>query len=547
MNSNYLKQNWQLPVILLLAALQGYHFGIGDLSTYVPFVWHHFDNTILANDLLIETLGDHPVYVWKVLALFLHIIDIQTLFLVLFIAQITVLIFAYRYFYQTFFPGNAGWLLLLLTLVVPALSPAMGRYGLNPYEYFHPGALAFGCLLIGYSLIDRGSWKYGAALLGFIFLFHPFTALYGGMILAFRMVLDFKKVPLQTLIISGALFLCVSSPAWVPHLMHIFSEQSVAFDKELWLQLVNFRMSDSFFISRWYPDPFIHLGLSAVGILAFYKSPVFRRLLPLLLTVITALLIMAAADIFSIKFFLQLQLARNSFLLYVVITALVINRLWTLQPEKLRGAHGLLLLVPLAFMLQRMVGDRHNAIRWFLVAAAVLGCLYLIWQNKEQWQKNYLLLAWMLVFTMTGYAVLERYWESERIFDLTGASEWEQVQLWCSENIPLDEVLMTPTYRTGFRSLSKRAIYGSYKDGAPHNYSKKTIFRWWDRMQELGSTLPFKRNLLAKQYRENSVSAARKAGIRYLVFEKHKTDIRFKDVLYQNKQFSVIDLNQISW
>ncbi|MGH1363522.1 MAG: DUF6798 domain-containing protein [Calditrichia bacterium] len=537
----WLRSNWQLWLIIFLAALQGYHFGVGDLSTYVPFVWHHFDNTLFANDLLVETLADHPVYIWQTFALLLNLVDIQLLFLFLFFAQITLLTFAYRFFYQTFFPGNSGWILLLLTLVVPALSAAMGRYGLNPYEYFHPGALAFGVLLIGYSLIDRGYWLSGSAVLGFIFLFHPFTALYGAMILAFRMLIDLRRVPFKTLFFSGVLFLTISAPAWASHLIHMFSEQTAPFDRELWLELVQFRMSISFFIFQWVPDRIIHLVLAVGGILAFHKHPSFKRLLPMVFAVLTALVLMAIAELFSIKFFLQLQLARNSFLLLVIVAAFIIDRLWDMPAEKLRGPAALLILVPLVLLLQGAVGDRSNPIRWALVALAIAGLIYILWKGQSGWQKNYLNLAWILVLVITTHVVIERHSATGRWFDVTGASPWEEVQLWCQENVPVSETIMTPIYRPGFRSHSLRSIYGSYKDGAPHNYSKKTIFRWWVRMQKMGVGLPFNRWSLPELYRNNAVSAARNENIRYFVFERHP-DVAWDSVLYENERFGVVDL-----
>ena len=135
----------------------------------------------------------------------------------------------------------------------------------------------------------------------------------------------------------------------------------------------------------------------------------------------------------------------------------------------------------------------------------------------------------------------ERYQGYQRIIDTTHATEWESLQAWCAGNIAVDEVIMTPMYIEGFRSFSKRAIFGSYKDGAPHNYSNATFPVWWERMRSLGVTLDGQRGRFSELYHQHSMVVARANGLRYVVVEL-RNDAPADSVIYRNSQFAVIDL-----
>ncbi|NIS38605.1 hypothetical protein GWN26_11695, partial [Candidatus Saccharibacteria bacterium] len=84
-------------------------------------------------------------------------------------------------------------------------------------------------------------------------------------------------------------------------------------------------------------------------------------------------------------------------------------------------------------------------------------------------------------------------------------------------------------------------IYGTYKDGAPHNYSPHTIFRWWERMEKLGVSIPFHKHQLHKTYHENAISVAASEGIRFVVYDKRVVTFDGQ-ALYENQRFGILDL-----
>ena len=176
--------------LLVLGVLQGYRFCSGDLDTYLPFILHAHNPALFRNDLLLGTLQSHPVYIWKFMAVFLSRLGIESLVRLTFLFQCVVIASGALLFFRKLFGPGRGWMLFLLLLVIPVSTAAFGEYGLNPYGYFHAGAMAFGLTLFAYTLIDGGKWILGGALCGGLFLIHPITAVYAAGFFFVRAIIE---------------------------------------------------------------------------------------------------------------------------------------------------------------------------------------------------------------------------------------------------------------------------------------------------------------------------------------------------------------------
>jgi hypothetical protein len=452
----------------ILAILQGYHFGSGDLATYIPFVYHKHNPQLFQNDLLIETLGSHPVYIWDFFALFLNFVDIKSIFKLFFLIQIFSIIICLRLVYKEISGSNDGWILLLLLLVISKKSPAMGLYGINAYNYFHPGALAVAFTFAAYLLMLRKNWIWAGIVTGSIFLFHPFSAIYASLFFFVKLLLDIREIPREKIIFSIAALLLISSPGWFPHLLGVLQHSGDTFDKELWLKIVEMRMNRSFFFSMWITDRYFHIAFIFFGLWVFRKTPQFKLLLPIVLGTSAALCLKIFAELFESKFLLQLQLARGSYYLHMTFFFLLANRMKQVKIESRDLINLGWIFLGMFLMLYPIIEHDRTAFKWILTGLILASLIALYFRSTKQ--KHIVILFFILLIVATGYKTTRNIIENNRIYDTTGSSQWEDMQLWCREHVPVDETILTPIYREGFRSLSQRSIYGSYKDGAPHNY-----------------------------------------------------------------------------
>src|SRR4030042_6153947 len=316
-----------IPIFAILGILQGYDISPGDLATYIPFTLHEYDGAFFSDDLLIETISSHPVYIWKMLGLLLHFIPYILLFKLLFFLQTGLVTFASWFFYRRIFGNNGGWFLFLCMLVITEETPAIGVYGLNPYMSFHPGVIAFGLFLLIYLLELKGNYLWGGFLTGLLFLLHPYTAIYASIIYLMKIMLDWRSSSNKTHLITGIVLLIISaSPSWLHFFSQSLQNARADFNMELWLKIVKMRVLEAFFISSWNRDRYLHIVMVFVVLIMFRRTEQFRKVLPIMLTTLAALSTMVFADIFRNKLLLQLQLGRCTYFIFFLCGMFIANR-----------------------------------------------------------------------------------------------------------------------------------------------------------------------------------------------------------------------------
>ncbi len=539
-------------VFTFLSSLQGYRFGVGDLDTYVPFVFHESNHSLFSTDLLTDTIENHPVYIWKLFGLLSHIVPTETLFLFAFFFQILFLTFAFIIFYRHFFEKSHWYILLLAMLVIPKTGAAMGLYGLNPYGHFHPCALAIGVMLITFVMWDKGKWITGGILSGIIFLFHPFTAITNSLTFFFVILFKWRSLSLIKIACSSFMLLLFASPALLPYFEHLFSPHSSnqVFDVNSWFDIVRVRMDHSFFISHWVPDRFVHLLAAILAlVIGFRKHTSFMKIMPLIAACVASLCIMAFAEIFSVKFLLQLQLGRNSYIILVVLIFFMTWRVSQINFSKIRISDAIWIFAALFFIVYSLVEKRNDFTTIYIIAVISFPIALFVISKLES--KNILpnkftffcfvstVLVLMSVATIVTTSA--RMKTNNRIFSTAFSTDFDKIAQWTRYNIPLDQTIMTPIYIEGFRSYSLHSIYGTYKDGAPHNYSEKTVFKWWERMSAFGMTLTTKRNTYPSLYHEHAIEIAKSENIKYVVYEKKYTKWNIHP-LFENQTFGIVKI-----
>jgi hypothetical protein len=537
-----LRDGGLLALLFLLACAQHYSFGIGDLALYLPFVMHLHGRSLFGNDLLMQSLGSYAAPLWQAVAWLLSFTSAKGLFLMLFLVQTAVITTGARFFYRQLFGNNSGWVLFLLMLVLERSSGAMNTFGLNPFGYFQPGGLAFGAVLFMFGALDKGLWKTAGVLAGTMFLYHPFTALWACLLFILRAVLGTgEHVPLRKKAAGAALLAAGASPYVFSFLHTAFIHSPHSFAPGLWIELARMRLSHAFFLSQWVPDRFVHFALVFAGTMLFRRHPAFRRTLPFLAATLIAFFTIAAAEIASSRFLLQLNLARCTYLLFVLFFAFVSWRVADIGTRNTPVRNYLWTLLSLFLILYPFLERNHGPLAWSLAAFSLLAAGAPLLKIRPP-HGTVVCAGLIVVLFLSGERLYERYKSSGVPFNTAASGPWYDVQVWVRDHLPEDERLMTPVYLEGFRSYSLHPIYGDYKDGGSHLFCPGTISEWWKRMQACGMTLHMKSGDFPRAYHERAVGAALASGIRYMVFDRHYAECA-GNVLYENDRFGVAELS----
>jgi hypothetical protein len=531
-----LQESGLLVLFFLLACAQGYTFGSGDLALYLPLVMHLHDHALFANDLLMQSLGSYAAPLWRSVAWLLNFAPANQVFLALFLAQTAIIIIGARFFYRRLFGDNRGWVLFLLMLVIERSSGAMNIFGLNPFGYFQPGGLAFGVVLLMYGALDAGRWKTAGLLAGSMFLYHPFTALWACLLFFLRVVIGTGEPISVRKKTAGAALLAISAS---PYVFLFFHHGHAALQGQLWIELARMRLSHTFFLSEWVPDRFIHFGLVFAGIALFRSHPAFRRTLPIVIATLIAFATIAVAEISASRFLLQLNLARCSYLLFVLFFAFVASRVAESNARNTPIKNSLWTMLSFLLMVYPFIESHRTPLAVFFVVVSLgvaAGTLLLKVKHASVVARY---AGFAIVIMVTAARLYNRHNETGVLFNSPARGSWHDMQVWVRDHLPADKCLMTPVYLDGFRSYSLHPIYGDYKDGGSHLFCSSTIFEWWKRMQALGIGLQMKSNAFPRVYHEHALAVAQRSAITHVVFDKQYALCSGK-TLYENDRFGIV-------
>lgn len=539
-------------LFFVIACLQGYRLGTGDLDTYLPFAYHEYDSSLFKNDLLMETIGVHPVYIWKAMGSLIHLIPAPTLFLLAFFCQILMIMTGLILFYREFFGNDKGIFLVLSMMSISKAAAAMGRYGLNPYGYFQPGALAFGVLLLVIVLWNRKKWITGGIIGGLMFLFHPFTAITMGLTYLAVIAFQWKTVHFKKSIIGAVVMFVAASPALIPYFYHfLLNMNGPAFDIGAWLEIVRWRMKHSFFISQWVLDRYAHLIIALALIVSFYRHRSFKGVIPVVIATLLSILLMAAGELFSSKTILQLQLARNSFLIIVMAIMFVAHRAANIDFSRFRISDALYFIAVLFLTLYSYVDENKKALSSIILTVSVFlipVLTYIIFAFGKRlikpdlpklFSSAFVVTVTVLVTVIATSCTVHKRVSNDGAFFDTTLSDFTDIAFWVRDNIQKDEMVMSPVYMEGFRGFSLHPIYGTIKDGAPHNYCETTVFKWQAKMEQFGIVPSVDIALYPQIYHERAFDIAAKEGINYVVYDKSLIKNNPGVVIFENGRFAV--------
>jgi hypothetical protein len=250
--------------------------------------------------------------------------------------------------------------------------------------------------------------------------------------------------------------------------------------------------------------------------------------------------VIAFAEIVSSRFLLQLNLARCTYLLFVLFFAFTAWRVAEGGARASRLGNYLWTLLSLLLMIYPFLERSRGPLAWALAAFSLAAAGVPLLKTTARPLLAAACAGLAAVLVLSGERLHERFASAGVLFNAPAAGPWHDVQVWVRDHLPGDESLVTPVYLEGFRSFSLHTIYGDYKDGGSHLFCPATLAEWWKRMQAAGLALHMKRDDFPRAYHERALEAARASGTRYVVFDKLFASCA-GTVLYENGRFGVAD------
>jgi hypothetical protein len=530
-----------LVLFFIIASLQGYEFGSGDLSLYLPYVMNLHDKTLFNNDLLITSMAVYSAPAWHFVAWLLNFSDPKTVFFALFLLQIVAIIAGAHFFYRQLFGANNGWILFLLLLTISRSSGAMNTFGLNPFSYFQPCGLALGMLLFLYGFLDAGKYKTAGFIAGTMFLYHPISAVWACILFLLHSIIEKKPLFSRNKIIGGFVLIVCASPYIVSYVLSNILHPHEPIAISFWMELAKMRLNHAFFLSRWVPDRFIQLGLVVVGIVLFRRHPAFLRTYPIALAAIIAVGAAGFGELFSSKMIIQLNLLRCTYMVYILFFAFLAFRVSMVDSTRSLLGNIIWVVMFLLLLIMPFLEHRHTFFSYLLIGFSIILSLGAGFIKIKNYQKIIIASGFAMVLFISIITINSRYKTTGACFNTFGTGSWYDMQVWVRDNISQSSRIMTPPYLEGFRSYSQHPIYGDWKDGGSHQFCNLTVLEWWKRMQSLGIALSMKSAAFPRVYHENALYVARKTEIKYVVFDKAMARA-IGPVAYENRGFGLLDL-----
>ncbi|HEY4328454.1 MAG TPA: DUF6798 domain-containing protein, partial [Phycisphaerae bacterium] len=230
-------------------ALGGYQLGVGNQTIQIAFLKHWAAPYMYSSDPMVtQTMGAYPSYFFRLLAPLLHIMSVETLYLVLQVATGFATLATVYGLARSIYRSHATAIAAVALLVAGHLYALAGESLYSP-GFTHTYAalpLAIGALALAY----RGRWVPAFGLAGLLFNLHALTSAYTLLMLAAAMLADFRQMKLSAwtarAFLCAGLVLALASPT-----LALMARGGQIFDEE-WINLTRIRSADHSFPSAWW-------------------------------------------------------------------------------------------------------------------------------------------------------------------------------------------------------------------------------------------------------------------------------------------------------
>lgn len=557
-------------IIFFLASLllTGYAIYKSNQSIQIPLV-HLLNNPALyPNDPFATTLPYYSSMLWRVLAFGVHFVPLEPLFIVVFLLERLLVIYAVGYLAQTFIPKSR--LAAIAGMALFALAPnsilAQGSFYAN---YLEQTGLTIPFLLLAIAAFYKNNSTWWAIWLAIAFNLNSMYATYGLTYFGAVFILaPFYRRAWKKWLLAFGLFLLIASPNII---LTASAFGKAVTDNELWLATSHARFPHHLFPLDWSLFNYLKftiLNILFVGFLWQNKQQwkkLFRH--GIVWTGVSLLWLVyafVAAYIAKSPAMLVMHPGRATDLWYC-FAGIAIVSICAAKIEETSTRKTLIQAILISGVVVGVLTTvlSLNSVGLYLIlflGSAILSkpAWHRIFQQGNERRLALLLTLW--VFLVGTGAFWNRYHNS-RNGNIRNAlldapyKEIRQVANWAIANTPVDAVFLIDPELEHFRSLAERPVFVTWKDAAAMLWYRPYVKDWVERMSALGLDLSKPEILDNQAFRVNLSTLYNKLSDRDVEKLKDKFTVRYWvvptkkassfPVVFQNKKFKVLDLQTI--
>ncbi|MCL1465566.1 DUF6798 domain-containing protein [Argonema galeatum] len=553
-------------IILFLASLlmTGYAVYYGNQSIQIPLV-HLLNNPALyPNDPFAATLPYYSSMLWRVVALGVRVFPLEPLFIVLFLLERLLVIYAAGYLAQAFAPNSRLAVVAGMALFALAPNSILG-HGDVLTNYFEQTGLTIPFLLLAIAAFYKNNPILWAIWMGVAFnlnsMYATYALTYFG---AIFFTAPFYRRAWKKWIHAFGLFLLIASPNIILT-ASAFGKKTT--DSNLWIVTSQVRFPHHLYPLTWSFISYLQfftLAVLFVGFLYQNKqkwSKLFRHGIVwtgvCLLWLVYAFI---AAYVAKSPPMLVMHPGRATDLWYCFAGIAIISGC----AVKIEENHTRKTLLQATSIAGVLLGVLTTALspKYIGLYVMLAGLIALIWEPIWNYvfergnERRLALLLTSWVFLVGTGAFLSRFQNTRNVKDALIESpytELRQIADWASKNTPLDAVFLVDPELEHFRSLSKRPVFVTWKDSSAMLWYRPYVKDWVERMRLLGFDITKSQEILDNEafrvklssfYNNLSDADVSKIqinySIRYWVVSAKKTSSF--PVIFQNRKFKILNL-----
>jgi len=506
MNKKFLSLILLISITGFSILYQGYYFGQIDGALYVPYLKSLANPSLYPHDLFVQTWK--VVYfanLWKVLALFLPIIPVQTIFLVCHIISRFAFYLVIYLLMQQLYKNRFASLLAVILWAIP--KPSLGFTIF--YNEFVQAEIGTPLLLFSLYFFFRNTYIVSFILLGLAFHIHPPMA--GFLTVCYVIALIWQK-DIRRLLQCVGITGIIAFP--IIYQTFLFEKNSPGYDA-IWIALTKIRSPHHSFPLLWSVHAWFPFGAYVVVclILFFILYKKISQLQNYIVILISMFAIIVSGFVFS-------EILPNAKIIAAV-------------PFHITPLTSVLLSFPAIFFIFFLFNKSS-----FLYKICAIFFFFLFVSPN--------ILVNSRAFTDTASNVTSAVTMKNVFRQDAYENDWKAAQMWANKHTTIHTMFIVPIYLEGFRVFSERAIVADWKDGSAGYLSPEFLRQWWNRMQDFGldtkhySDYDMKKNYWGMDEKKVQYLAG-KYRASYFVTEVNKSHYNFQ-LVYNNKHFIIYKL-----